>query len=59
MFAAQAEARCLAEGGTWMQLFSRTNFRNVYWACLTVFQIISSENWHEVLQVCEDLSRVP
>ena len=48
---AQAAAQCRAMGGTWMAVFSRTNFRNVYWACLTVFQIISSENWHEVLQL--------
>lgn len=47
----QAAAQCAQQGGSWMATFSRTNFRNVYWACLTVFQIISSENWHEVLQL--------
>ena len=45
------EARCNLAGGSWKcREPMRQSFRNFYWGFLTVFQLITAENWHTVYQ---------
>ncbi|KAK3255952.1 mitochondrial thiamine pyrophosphate transporter, partial [Cymbomonas tetramitiformis] len=45
---------CLAAEFEWQCLRDRANFDNLFWAFLTVFQLLTAENWFEVMFTAVD-----